>query len=186
MIRRALLPGFIARERRGGDDRDAIGRRRHFGKVDLEIVVGKRRSPERRSPDEVVQPRGAPREEVLTVAQEKVERSFAADFPADRRDGVPEIATSAGIAGKRALQVMQEDAERVLAVGLADRAEAAQGMPPDVSQCAVVGEREVPPPQLADEGMGIGERNFSARSLANVGDGKQRFDGIFANERGQR
>jgi hypothetical protein len=80
------------------------------------------------------------------------------------------VIDSSSTAGVRLGQLLHQPAERVLAVGLADRAEGAVQARTEVLQVAVVREDPVAAPQLAHEGVRVLERDAALRGLADVRD----------------
>src|SRR5690348_12343663 len=80
----------------------------------------------------------------------------------------------------------EERAERVLAVGIADRSKAAELERARALDGAVVREHPVAAPQLAHERMRVREPDAAARLAAHVRDREQRLDRMLADELRER
>src|SRR6185436_4994351 len=122
------------------------------------------RAPERRLADDVAELRSAARVQVAPVREQEVELPLRAQRAAEVRDRLPQSPPLLRVAVREGgPQLLDHPAERVLAVGLADRVLDAQSPPLDVGQRAVVREREVTPPQHALEGMRVVQRRAPSR-----------------------
>ena len=129
----------------------------------------------------------AARVQVVPIGEQEVEDAVAAQVVGDLEEQASDVVRVLGIT--RAVEVthdVQDHAERVLTVGVADRAFEAQQAVAHVRQRAVVREHQVAPVEHAHERVGVLDRGLSARHLADVRDRQRRRDRVFAHEARQR
>ena len=133
--------------------------------------------------DDVAERGVAARVEIGRVAQQEVERAVRRERAAAVGDVLPERARLGRITVEARGDLLEEPAERVLAVGRAERREApAERKRTHAGDLAVVGERERAPPELAREGVDVGERDGAVRLLPDVRDSDLRGDRVRVEE----
>ncbi|CAD9219084.1 hypothetical protein BCEN4_1380026 [Burkholderia cenocepacia] len=180
-------PDFVVGERLRCDHRDAILGGRVFREVDRQVFVDEMRGRERPAPHEVVQPRRAVREERLAIRHQEVEHAVIGDAARQFADPLEQLGQRRLRAGKGLAQPLHQHAERLFAVGRADRVvDTAVHVRRVVLQVAVMREDPVPAPQLAHERMAVLEQDVPLRRLADVGDRVLGLDRVALHHFGDR
>lgn len=167
------------------DDGHAIFGRRVFREVDADVVVRERRVLKRMLPNQVVQVRVAPREEIRGIRQQEIEIAVPADVRAERRHETPELTWVRWIGAKLPFYGIHHPTERVLAVRRSDREETLKRPMRDGVHFAVVRKRPRTSPQLAREGMCVRQLNFALRLTSNVAHTDLRLDRVLTQVAGE-
>lgn len=161
-------PLFVVRQRFGGQDGDYVIRCGFGMEVHRQLGVPQLRRPERRAPGDLGELGAAEAEQPFAIAQQAVEDSLTAVFDAGAKQNRQQVVRWAAVREIQA-DAVQQVAEGALAVGVANRAvDALRRL--EVGELAVMREAPVLPPQLANERMGIDQRNLAHIGVADVAD----------------
>jgi hypothetical protein len=180
-------PALVGRERLCGDDRDAIPRRGDGAEVYGDVIVPQRGRAEGSFSHDVPQPRVAAREEILAVAEQKVERALLGELAGERRDELGEAPSVLGSPAVARGELLEQPAECVLGVRSTDGREASrEGEALGGGERSVVSEDPVSPPQLSRERVRVGEAHAASCLAANVRDRLKRLDRVLSQKLRQR
>jgi hypothetical protein len=124
----------------------------------------------------------AAREQLPAVSEQHVERAVFAELAGVGGDASRKVCGRARVLLELVTERTKECAERVLAIGLTDRAEPTELEGANAFDRAVVGEHDMPAPQLPHEGVGVGQADPTSCFSPHVRDREQRLDWMVAQK----